>query len=90
MAKFARLGEPYAIGPDGLPLRRSDLPRAGVRWGARRKAEVLAALRDGLITLEDAVAAYQLSHDELESWRSAMARHGLAGLRATRLKAYRD
>ena len=89
MAKFARLGEPYAIGPDGLPLRRSDLPRPGARWGARRKAEVLAALRDGLMTLEEAMAAYQLSHDELESWRLAMASDGLAGLRAARLKPYR-
>ena len=59
------------------------------RWVARRKAAVVAAVRCGEITLEQACHRYRLSEEELRSWERAYDIHGLAGLRATRCQAYR-
>ena len=40
------------IGPDGSPLTITDLPAPGTkRWVIRRKAEVIAAVRGGLLSL---------------------------------------
>jgi transposase-like protein len=58
------------------------------RWVARRKAAVVAAVRSGGITLEEACRVYQLSQEELLSWDRAFELHGLAGLRATRIQQY--
>jgi hypothetical protein len=45
----------YVIGPDGSPLTIADLPPSTTRrWVIRRKAEVVAAVRGGLLSLEDA------------------------------------
>ena len=55
----------------------------------RRKAAVVAAVRSGGITIEEACRAYQLSEEELLSWERAFEIHGLAGLRATRIQQYR-
>ena len=80
----------YVIGPDGTPLTIADLPPANTRrWVIRRKAEVVAAVRGGLITLEEACQRYQLSVEEFLAWQRAIERHGLAGLRATRVQQYR-
>lgn len=77
-------------GPTGLPLTRNDLPPSDTkRWVIRRKAEVVAGVRAGLITLEEACRRYSLSVDEFLSWRSLLDEHGLAGLRCTRAKEYR-
>lgn len=59
------------------------------RWVVRRKAAVLAAVRSGEITIEEACRLYQLSEEELLSWERAFETHGLAGLRATRIQQYR-
>jgi hypothetical protein len=81
----------YVIGPDGSPLTIADLPPPGTqRWVIRRKAEVVAALRGGLLTLEDACSRYLLTVDELLVWQSSIDRHGLAGLRSTRTQQYRS
>ena len=78
------------IGPSGQPLTLEDLPPSDtVRWVVRRKAELVAAIRGGLISLEDACARYQLSEEELESWATSLAKHGVRGLRSTRLQHYR-
>jgi hypothetical protein len=43
-------GEKYVIGPTGAPLTLSDLPPSDTeRWVIRRKAEVVAAVRGGLL-----------------------------------------
>ena len=60
------------------------------RWIARRKAAVVAAVRSGGITLEEACRVYQLSKEEFLSWDRAFELHGLAGLRATRIQQYRE
>ena len=45
----------YVIGPDGSPLTLADLPPPNTkRWVIRRKAEVVAAVRGGLLSLDEA------------------------------------
>lgn len=67
-----------------------DLPPANTkRWVARRKAAVVAALRSGGITMEEACRRYALSEEELLDWQRAFQAHGLPGLRANSLRARR-
>jgi transposase-like protein len=78
-------------GPTGKLLRIEDLPAPDTRrWVARRKAEVVAAVAAGLLSLEEACRRYNLSAEEFASWQRAIDRHGLGGLRVTRLQAYGD
>jgi hypothetical protein len=66
------------------------LPRSDTkRWVTRRKAQVVAAVRDGLLTFEEARTRYSLSEEELKSWAKLLDNHGLEGLRATRIQEYR-
>ena len=60
------------------------------RWTVRRKAAVVQAVRLGLISLEEARLRYDLSVEELFGWQLAVERHGIPGLRVTRLQIYRD
>lgn len=64
-------------------------PPATKRWVIRRKAEVVAAVRAGILTLEEACARYTLSVEEFLSWQRLVDSHGLPGLRVTRLQDYR-
>jgi hypothetical protein len=82
----------YVIGPTGSPLSLADLPPPGAkkRWVVRRKAEVVTAVRGGLLSLEEACDRYMLTVDEFLSWQYSVDRHGLAGLRTTRTKKYRQ
>jgi hypothetical protein len=59
------------------------------RWVMRRKAQVIAGVRSGLLTEEEACSRYHLSEEEFKSWLSLMDHHGVRALRATRLKEYR-
>jgi hypothetical protein len=78
------------IGPDGRKLTLDDLPEAGIkRWVTRRKAEVVAAVRGGLLSVEDACGRYELSKEEYAGWERLFERHGVKGLRTTRLQNYR-
>ncbi|MCM8729737.1 DUF1153 domain-containing protein [Hephaestia sp. GCM10023244] len=87
-SKVHRLG---VIGPLGETLTLNSLPPADTkRWIIRRKAEVVAAIRGGLLTSEEACARYRLSSDELESWQRAVDVAGMPGLRVTRTQHYRD
>ncbi|MGA8170592.1 MAG: DUF1153 domain-containing protein [Methylocystis sp.] len=80
----------YVIGPDGSPLTIADLPPATTRrWVIRRKAEVVAAVRGGLLSLDEACSRYTLTVDEFLSWQMSIDQYGLAGLRTTRLQQYR-
>jgi hypothetical protein len=80
----------YVIGPDGSPLTLADLPPPDTqRWVIRRKAEVVAAVKGGLLSLDEACARYRLTTEEFLGWQLAINRFGLAGLRATRAQQYR-
>jgi hypothetical protein len=81
----------------GLPLvatpTESDvaLPPADTkRWVVRRKAIVVAAVRNGVISLEEACRRYKLSVEEFLAWQRAIEAHGVPGLRVTRLQVYRE
>jgi len=81
----------YVIGPDGNPLTITDLPEPGTqkRWVVRRKAQVVAAVHGGLLSLDEACSRYKLTLDEFLSWQSSIEKHGLSGLRTTRIQQYR-
>jgi hypothetical protein len=59
------------------------------RWTIRRKAAVLEALHSGALTLDEARERYALSVEEIRAWERQVERHGLYGLRATRVQIYR-
>ena len=60
------------------------------RWVVRRKAVVVHAVRSGSISLQEACRRYCLSVEEFLGWQRAIERHGIPGLRVTRLQIYRD
>jgi hypothetical protein len=77
-------GDKYVIGPTGEALTLSDLPPANTqRWVIRRKAEVVVAVRGGLLTLDEACERYALTNEEFLSWQQAFDAHGMPGLRTT-------
>lgn len=88
----ARLEPPTSIvGPAGQRLSIDDLPPPNTkRWVVRRKAEVVSAVRAGLITLEEACRRYTLSVEEFASWQALVDQYGVRGLRATRIQEYRN
>ncbi len=91
MTQYLKPRARYVIGPDGSPLTVADLPPANTRrWVIRRKAEVVAAVRGGLLSLSEACERYRLTVDEFLSWQRSIERHGLPGLRATRVQDYRS
>jgi hypothetical protein len=71
----------YVIGPDGSPLTLADLPPPGTRrWVIRRKAEVVAAVRGGLLSLDDACKRYTLTVEEFLAWQHAAKPSSLRAL----------
>jgi len=90
--------------PDQQPVNRAnasvlgsatvagfDLPPADTkRWIARRKAVVVAAVRGGALGIEEACRRYKLSMEEFLTWQRAIDRHGIPGLRVTRVQIYRN
>jgi hypothetical protein len=71
-------------------MPRADLPAPDTRrWVASRKAAVVNAVDHGLISAEEACATWALSTEELDAWRDAPQRHGIAALRVTALQRYR-
>ncbi|WP_034990869.1 CtrA inhibitor SciP [Beijerinckia mobilis] len=91
MVETLRPRSKFVTGPDGSPLTIADLPPTTTkRWVIRRKAEVVAAVRGGLLSLEEACNRYTLTVDEFLSWQMSIDQHGLAGLRTTRIQQYRS
>ncbi|MDD3288606.1 MAG: DUF1153 domain-containing protein [Alphaproteobacteria bacterium] len=90
-ADFASVGENVKI------VRLSDrnkeldkLPSPETRrWVTRRKAQVVSAVRGGVLTFDEACNRYKLSEEEFKSWMKLLDQHGLRGLRATRIQDYR-
>ncbi len=80
----------YIVGPDGRKLTLADLPPADTtRWVVRRKAEVIAAIKGGLLSQEQAIDYYNLTLEEFNSWIEKIDEYGIAGLRTTRILHYR-
>jgi len=79
------------VGPLGEELRKADLPPPETsRWVVRRKAQVVAAVNGGLLSVKEACERYGLTLEELASWQRAIDREGMPGLRATRVQHYRQ
>lgn len=56
------------------------------RWVAQRKAIVVAAVRNGRLSLQEACQRYDLSVDVSLAWQRSIDRYGVPGLRVTRLQ----
>ena len=85
----ARSTATHIIGPKGRCLTFADLPLPDTkRWVVQRKAVVIAAVRGGLLSLEEACSRYALHCDEFISWQRCIDQFGLEGLRTTRTQFY--
>jgi CheY-like chemotaxis protein len=70
-------------GPEAAP--DSELPAPDTsRWVARRKAQVVDAVRAGRLSIEEACRRYRLTVEELAGWQRSFLRYGLAGLKVSR------
>jgi hypothetical protein len=73
------------------PAPAVELPSPNTkRWVVRRKAVVVAAVRSGALSLQEACRRYNLSVEEFLAWQRSIDRYGVPGLRVTRLQIYRD
>ena len=91
MIENQKIRPAQVIGPLGEPLTVDSLPPPDTtRWVVRRKAEVVAAVRGGLLSLDEACSRYTLTVDEFLSWQLSIDQYGLAGLRTTRIQQYRQ
>jgi hypothetical protein len=81
----------HVIGPLGEALGLDALPPPDTaRWVARRKAEVVAAVNGGMLTIEEVCERYGLTLEEFASWQRAIDRSGMEGLRVSKAQYYRD
>ena len=91
MIENQKIRPAMVIGPLGEPLSLDSLPSPGTtRWVVRRKAEVVAAVNGGLLTIDEVCVRYILNIEEFASWQRSVDRSGMQGLRVTRLQHYRD
>ena len=91
MIENQKIRPAMVIGPLGEPLSLDSLPAPQTtRWVVRRKAEVVAAVNGGLLTIDEVCARYNLTIEEFASWQRSVDRSGMQGLRVTRLQHYRD
>ncbi len=91
MIENQKIKPAQVVGPLGEPLTLADLPPPSTRrWVVRRKAEVVAAVNGGLLSIDEACARYDLTLEEFAGWQRAVDRSGMPGLRVTRLQHYRD
>jgi hypothetical protein len=79
------------IGPLGEALTVETLPPPSTtRWVVRRKAEVVAAVNGGLLSVDEVCERYGLTAEEFAGWQRAIDRSGMPGLRVTRIQHYRS
>lgn len=91
MIENQKLKPAMVVGPLGEPLTLETLPSPNTtRWVVRRKAEVVAAVNGGLLTMNEACERYSLTVEEFAAWQRVVERVGMKGLRVTRIKRYRD
>ncbi|WP_316977899.1 CtrA inhibitor SciP [Shumkonia mesophila] len=76
---------PSPAAPAARTLTLDDLPPPDTgRWVRRRKADVVAGVRAGLISLDEACRRYALSIEEFLSWERLCDADGRQGPDATR------
>jgi transposase len=91
MAQASSERPSVVVGPLGEPLTLETLPPTDrpVQWIARRKAQVVAAVKGGLLTVEEACERYQISLEEFAAWNQAVEKSGILGLRTTHRQSYK-
>lgn len=68
--------------PIRMPSMDFPLPPKECRtWSAHKKAAVVLAVRNGVLSRADAYTRYMLSEEELAFWELAFEQDGIAGLR---------
>jgi hypothetical protein len=78
-------------GSDGRPVKMAELPPPELkRWMPRAKAQVVAAVHNGLISLDDACERYALSVEEFLNWEETIDHYGLTGLRVNAIQRHRQ
>jgi hypothetical protein len=78
MLENQKIRAAQVMGPLGEPLTLESLPSQDTRHRViRRKAEVVAAVGGGLLSIEEACERYDLSLDEFMLWRRAVERSGM-------------
>lgn len=91
MSEAARGRPQSVIGPLGQPLTLETLPPTSTkRWIAHRKAELVAAVDGGLLSIEEVCESYGIDLEEFVSWQRGVDRLGMRGLWVTRTQKYRD
>lgn len=91
MSTSPELRPDSVIGPLGQPLTLAMLPPPDTkRWIAHRKAELVAAVHGGMLTLDEVCQRYRIERDEFVSWQRGVERLGLRGLLVTRSQKHRD
>jgi hypothetical protein len=81
MIENQKIRPAQVIGPLGEPLTLASLPSPSTsRWVVRRKAEVVAAVNGGLLSVLE----------EFAGWQRAVDRSGMPGLRVTRIQHYKS
>ena len=91
MLENQKIRPAQVIGPLGESLTLDSLPPPNTtRWVVRRKAEVVAAVNGGLLSVDEACERYTLSVEEFAAWQRAVDRSGMPGLRVTRIQHYKS
>ena len=91
MIENEKMRPAHVFGPLGEPLTLDSLPpRNTRRGGVRRKAEVVAAVNGGLLSVDEVCDRYSLSLEEFAGWQRAVDRSGMPGLRVTRIQHYKS
>ncbi|MDB5696571.1 MAG: hypothetical protein JWN21_2114 [Sphingomonas bacterium] len=91
MMEHQKIRPAKVIGPLGESLTLDSLPPPQTtRWVVRRKAEVVAAVNGGLLSVDEVCERYNLTVEEFAGWQRAIDRSGMPGLRVTRIQHYRS
>lgn len=91
MIENQKIRPAQVIGPLGESLTVDSLPPPNTtRWVVRRKAEVVAAVNGGLLSVDEVCDRYSLTLEEFASWQRAVDRSGMPGLRVTRIQQYKS
>lgn len=79
------------IGPLGQRMTLASLPPPDTkRWIAHRKAELVAAVDGGLLTIEEVCELYDMAVEEFVAWQRGVERLGMRGLWVTRAQEHRE
>ena len=90
MIENQKIPPAQVIGPLGESSTLDTLPPPNTtRWVVRRKAEVVAAVNGGLLSVDEVCERYNLTVEEFAAWQRAVDRSGMPGLRVTRIQHYK-